>query len=106
MKLLKDAAIILTLATLWFCSAYFAIYALFPFWALQCALITLIIGLLAIALTNRSEAGSRLLYEGESNTEELTGAKMVIWILIGMPVICTCLGTLWSLMRWLGLFDF
>jgi hypothetical protein len=79
-------------------------YALFPFWALQCALINLIIALFGIALTNRSEAGSRLLYEAESHTEQITGAKIVIWFLIGMPVTCLFHGKYWLLMQWLELF--
>ncbi len=106
MKLLKETAIILTLATLWFCSAYYATYALFPFWALQCGLISLIVALLGIAIINRSQRGSQILYEGENESEELHGAKLIIWLLIGIPFTFFFLGTLWWLAQLLGLFPF
>ena len=106
MKLLKDIFIILFVAACWFCSAYYATSALFPFLAFQCGLVSLIIALLGIAIINRTEEGSRLLYEGENEREEIHGAKIVIWLLIGIPVMLLFGGTLWWVMRLFGLFDF
>ena len=106
MKFIKDIAIMLFLATLWFVSAYYTTAALFPFWAFQCGLINLIIGLLCIAIINRSPAGSRLLYEGEKENEELGCSKIVVWVLIGAPPTIFFIGTGWWLMRLLGFFGF
>lgn len=106
MKLFKEAILTLLLALLWFGTAYYAAEALVPGWGIRCGLVSLIIGLITLAIVNRTEAGSRLLYEGKSDSEEIGCAKVVVWFLIALPFTLFILGTLWWLMRLLGLFDF
>ena len=106
MKLAKDAGLILLLALFWFGPAYYAGEALLPSWGLQCGLTGLIAGLMGLAIVNRTEAGRRLFYEGESKDDQVGGIKVLIWFLVGTPVALLLLGTLWWLMRLLGFLDF
>jgi hypothetical protein len=102
MKLTKDVGLIFLLAFLWFGPAYYAGEALLPAWGLQCGLVSLIVGLMGLAIVNRTEAGRKLFYEGENEGDQISGVKVLIWFLIGIPVTLFLLGTLWWLMRLLG----
>lgn len=106
MKLLKETGLILLLALLWFSTAFYAAEALLPGWGFQCGLASLITGLISLAIINRTEAGSRLLYEGQSDREDIGCAKIVVWLLVALPFTLFVSGTLWWLMRLLRLFDF
>lgn len=57
MKLAKDVGLIFLLAFFWFGPAYYAGEALLPSWGMQCGLVSLIIGLMGLAIVNRTEAG-------------------------------------------------
>lgn len=105
MKLAKDVGLILLLAILWFGPAYYAGEALLPGWGLQCGLVSLIIGLMGLAIVNRTEEGRRLFYEGENENDQIGCIKLLVWFLIGIPVMLLLAGTLWWIMRLLGFFD-
>ena len=105
MKLAKDIALILLLAAIWFGTAYYAGEALVPTWGLQCGLVSLIAGLMGLALVNRSEEGRQLFYEGASEDDQLGCIKLLVIILIGLPFTLFVLGTIWWVMRLLGLLD-
>lgn len=105
MKLLKEAGLILLLILLWFGTAYYAVEALLPGLGLQCGLVSLITGLISLAIINRTEAGSGLLYEGQSDSQDIGCSKVVVWLLFALPFTLFVSGTLWWLMRLLGLFD-
>jgi hypothetical protein len=105
MKLAKDVGLILLLALLWFGSAYYAGEAILPAWGLQCGLGSLVTGLIGLAIIHRTEEGRRLLYEGESSYEDIGCAKIVVWLVIALPFTLLVMGTLWWLLRWLGLFE-
>lgn len=105
MKLAKDVTLILLLAAVWFGTAYYAGEALLPAWGIQCGLVSLITGLLGLAIVNRSEEGRRLFYEGSSENDQLGCTKLLVIILIGLPFILFLLGTMWWVMRLLGLFE-
>jgi hypothetical protein len=106
MKLAKDIGLILLLAILWFGPAYYAGEALIPNWGLQCGLTSLITGLIALAIINRTEEGRRLFFEGENQNDQISCVKVIIWFLIGIPFMLLVAGTLWWIMRLLGMFDF
>lgn len=104
MKLAKDIGLILFLAFIWFAPAYYAAEALLPSWGLQCGLASLIMGLMGLAVVNRSEAGRRLFYNGEADDDEIGCIKIIVWFLLGVPVAMLLAGTLWWIARLLGLF--
>ncbi len=93
------------LAVLWFGPAYYAGEALLPSWGLQCGLVSLIAGLIGLAIVNRTEEGRRLFYEGESAGEGPGCVKLLVWLLIGTPFMLLLLGTIWWIMRLLGFLD-
>jgi len=105
MKLAKDVGLIFLLAFIWFGPAYYAGEALVPTWGLQCGLISLITGLIGLAIVNRTEEGRRLFYDGAGEKEGLTCLKLLIIGLIGLPFTLLFLGTIWWVMRLLGFFD-
>jgi hypothetical protein len=106
MKLAKDVSLILLLAAVWFGTAYYAGEALIPAWGVQCGLVSLISGLIGLAIVNRSEEGRRLFYEGSNEDDQLGCLKLIVISLIGLPFILFLLGTIWWLMRLLGFFEF
>ena len=61
---------------------------------------------MGLAIINRTEEGRRLFYEGESESDQIGCVKVLIWFLIGIPVMLLFTGTLWWIMRLLGFFDF
>ena len=103
MKLAKDIGLILLLAIFWFGSAHYAAEALLPSWGLQCGLVSLIAGLIGIAIINRTDEGRRLLYDGESVYEGIGCVKIIIWLLISLPILLLFMGTLWWIMRFSNL---
>jgi hypothetical protein len=105
MKLLKDTGLILVLVLLWFGPAYYAGEALLPTWGLQCGLVSLIAGLIGLAIVNRTEEGRRLFYDGISEDDQFGCVKWLVWLLIGAPFVLLLLGTVWWLMRLLGFLD-
>ena len=105
MKLAKDVSLILLLAAFWFMAAYYAGEALLPAWGIQCGLAGLITGLIGLAIINRTEAGTQLLYEGKHQGEHIGCAKVIVWLLIAIPFTLALLGTIWWVMRLLGFFD-
>ncbi len=105
MKLVKDVGVILLLALLWFGTAYYAGSALVTSWGLQCGLVSLITGLFGLAVINRTEEGRRLLYDGQSDYEEIGCVKIVVWLVVALPFTLFVMGTLWWVMRLLGFFS-
>jgi hypothetical protein len=106
MKLIKDIGLIFLLAILWFGPAYYASEALLPGWGLQCGLTSLITGLMGLAIINRTEEGRRLFFNGQTEDDQISCVKVLIWFLIGIPIMLLVTGTLWWIMRLLGVFDF
>jgi hypothetical protein len=105
MKLVKDIGLILLLAFFWFGTAYYAGEALISSWGLQCGLVSLITGLIGLAIINRTEEGRRLLYEGQSDDEDIGCIKIMVWLGIALPFTLFVMGTLWWIMRLLGFFS-
>jgi len=106
MKLAKEIGLIFLLAIFWFAPAYYAGEALLPGWGLQCGLVSLITGLIGLVLVNRTEAGRRLFYEGERGDEPFGCIHLLVLLLIGTPVTLLLLGTIWWIMRLMGLLGF
>lgn len=105
MKLAKDVSLILLLAAVWFGTATYAGEALIPTWGIQCGLVSLITGLIGLAIVNRSEEGRRLFYEGSNEDDQLGCLNLLVISLIGLPFALFLLGTIWWLMRLLGFFE-
>jgi hypothetical protein len=105
MRLARDVGLIFLLALFWFGPAYYAGEALLPSWGLQCGLTSLIVGLMGLAIVNRTEAGRKLFYDGKSEDDQIGGVKVLVWLLLGTPVALLLLGTLWWLVRLLGFLD-
>lgn len=105
MKLARDIGLIFLLALFWFGPAYYAGEALLPSWGWQCWLTSLIVCLMGLAIVNRTEAGRRLFYDGESEDDQIGGIKVLVWLLLGIPVALLWLGTLWWVVRLLGFPD-
>ena len=62
-------------------------------------------GLVGLALINRTQEGRRLLFDGDSDYEEMGCAKIVVWLVISLPFTLFIMGTLWWIMRLLGFFQ-
>ena len=106
MKLAKDIGLIILLTILWFGTAYYAGEALVTSWGWRCGLISLITGLIGLAIINRTKQGWRLLYDGESEHDDISYIKIVVWLVIALPFTLFFMGTLWWIMRLFGFFGF
>lgn len=90
------------LAAFWFITTFIAAGALIPWeWAWRCAWLNLIIGLLGLLLTTRTEHGDRLFYQGPRGDEPGSLLVATLW---GLPVFWLALAILWWVVRLLGLF--
>lgn len=89
MYLLKTAALIIGIAVFYFVAVYFAVAALAPGLAWQAALLAVI--------------GAMLLYRflGLTGSDE---AGLPLGLLLLAPIICVAAGSIWWLLRLLGLF--
>lgn len=100
---LKNAGLVLLIGLAWLISGYLlagAVSVAFfsgPFFSLfsfQGALVNVLIGLILIAVITFSEQGRRLCYEGIS-AEGLSGLKLLIIFLVGLPILCVTVGIIW-----------
>ena len=87
----------LLLASFWFFSVYLAVGAWLSWvWAYRCALVNLIIGMLALLLVTQDERRERLFYEGPKGDED---SSLLIAIMWGLPFAWWGFALVWWIIR-------
>jgi len=101
---LKKLLLTLGFVLFWLLSAYFTAEVWLPTrWAIHCAAINALLGVLALIFSVSTQRGYRLFYYGPDEDGE---GWIVIAILWSIPISIVIMGILWWLMRfvfqWLG----
>ena len=92
-------------AVLWFLAGFFAALLLgqfinLPFNAVQCGLMSLLVGLVAFMLKLQSEQGRRMFYEGPEPGEDGDVVLGCLWVIPLQILLFTLLGwSIWILLQ-------
>lgn len=96
---MKNVLLILALATLWWLGGWVAGAGLSAFfgvtWALQCASLNVVAGLLMLLWITRDKEAQRIFYEGPEGNEPGMPVIAFLWVL---PLSLMFAGVIWWLM--------